>query len=88
MESLDFLIKDRRDKAAVNNDPLSKPQSKPRSTEEALDAILQSPDTEQSKAHKDGGDKTAVKRKARTEDTHSSFTSRKRAYNQGKFNFS
>jgi hypothetical protein len=39
MESLDFLIKDRRDKAAVNNDPLSKPQSKPRSTEEALDAI-------------------------------------------------
>jgi hypothetical protein len=41
-------------------------------------------------AHKDGdgGDKTAVKRKAYTEDTPSSSTTRKWAYDRGKFNLS
>ena len=58
-------------------------RSKPRSTEEALDAVVQSPDTEQAKSHKDGdgGDKAAVKRKARTENT-----TRKRAYKRENFN--
>ena len=60
-------------------------RSKPRSTEEALDAVVQSPDTEQAKSHKDGdgGDKTAAKRKADVEDT-----TRTRAYNRGKFSLS
>ena len=61
----------------------SLPAFQTRSTEEALDAVVQSPDTEQSKSHKDGdgGDKAAVKRKARTENT-----TRKRAYKRENFN--